>query len=361
MGRRVWWWLALLGIAALLLTTGLPGQSPTVDSAPEPAGTYELEDGTVMWPYTSKTLDVAGRTLPINVVVTASPAETQTLLAGGSADWEPNEPAAHAETYAVGRWGAAAGADRFTAVFQADDSPVWLSEDSQLADGHYLGSREHVRVYGLENGRWSALQVHGEHWDWFRLRHTVDDLVMARNGVIDDLERGAAVTVEERDSPPRRVVIVAGALLVLAGRRRASRTATVAHWPAALYLAVRATGIAVEAAAPWAPPKAIVAVLYPFVVLGIPIAAYASMQRTTTGTGPRTAFVLAGGTFALALVLDGLAMGATAPTVRMLVYRSVAILAVGLLAAAGTENGPRSGIGLGVWAVAIVLPLGGLV
>lgn len=361
MDRRVWWGLALLGVASLLLTTGLPGQSPTVESAPEPAGTYELEDGTEMWPYTSKTLDVAGRTLPINVVVTASPAETQALLRGGPADWETNEPAAHAETYSVGRWGDAAGADRFIAVFPVGDSPVWLSESTQLADGHYLGDREHVRVYGLENGRWSALQVHGEHWDWFRLRHTVDDLVVARDGVVDDLERGEDVTVEDRDNPPRRVVIVAGALLLLAGRRRASRTATVALWPGALYLAVRATGIAIESAAPWAPPKAIVAVLYPVVVLGIPLAAFASMQRAAPGTESRTAFALAGGAFAVALVLDGLAMGAATPTVRMLVYRLVAVLAVALLATAGTENGPRPRVGLAVWAVAIVLPLGGLV
>lgn len=220
MDRRVWWGLALLGIASLLLTTGLPGQSPAVEPAPEPAGTYELEDGTEMWPYKSKTLDVAGRTLPINVVVTASPSETQAMLAGGPAGWEPNEPAAHAETYAVGRWGPAAGADRFIGVFPADDSPVWVNEYTQLADGHYLGAREHVRVYGQENGGWSALQVHGEHWNWFRLRHTVDDLEMARDGVIEDLERGADVTIEERESPPRRIVIVAGALLLLAGRRR---------------------------------------------------------------------------------------------------------------------------------------------
>jgi hypothetical protein len=85
------------------------------------------------------------------------------------------------------------------------------------------------------------------------------------------------------------------------------------------------------------------------------------MNRAGTGTGPRTAFALAAGAFALALVLDGLAMGVSAPTVRLLAYRSVAVLAVGLLAAAGTENGPRPRFGLGVWAVAIVLPLAGLV
>ncbi|MFW5903533.1 MAG: hypothetical protein ACOCS7_02215 [Halolamina sp.] len=359
MDRHVWWGLALFGVTALLLTTGLSGQSPAVERPPDPSGTYELEDGNRLWPYTSTRLDVSGRTLPINVFVPTSPERTSAMLAGGPGDWKTDEPAADAETYSVGRWGKAAGADRFTARVPAAADPVWMSETAQLADGHYLGEREHVRIYGPENGEWSALQAHGEHWDWFRLRHSVDDLENARDGVTAALAARTDAPVEDREEPPRRVVLVAGVALLLAGRRRLGGSVTAAMWPGALYLGVRATGIALESALPWAPPKAIVVVLYPFVVLGIPLAAYYAVTRRAGETGPRTAFVLTAGAFALALFLDALAMGVTAPSVRLLVFRSVAVVAVGLLAAAGTSDGPSRGPGLLVWSFAVLLPLTG--
>lgn len=360
MERRSWWLLAFVGVLVLVLTAGLPGQFPTVETAPESAGTYDLDDGTQLWPFTSKETDVATRTLPINVLVDASPARTRAMLAGGSTDWESAEPAADAETYSVGRWGRAAGADRYTAVYSESDGPVWNAERYQLADGLYLGDRQHVRLYGPVDGDWTAIQAHGEHWDWFRLRHTVDDLVLARDGVVDDLENRGQVTVIERNAPPRRVVLFGAAVAILFGRRL-SAGAMAGLGPGALYLGVRAGGIAIESVAVGIPPKAIVALLYPVIVVGIPALAYLSTRGVDPGAPPTRSFAVAAGAFAGILVLDGIAMGVSAPTVRTIAFRAVATLAVGLLAAAGTRSGPGVRVGAILWGIAIAAPLWGIV
>jgi hypothetical protein len=53
-----------------------------------------------------------------------------------------------------------------------------MDETYQLHDGTYFGSRLHLRLYGAPRGggQWTAIQAHRDHWDWFRLRHTVSGL-----------------------------------------------------------------------------------------------------------------------------------------------------------------------------------------
>ncbi|MGM0398901.1 MAG: hypothetical protein ACQEQY_07895 [Halobacteriota archaeon] len=363
--ERGWWLLVAVALVALLvLSGGIPGdQSGSGRGEVEVRGLYNVSNGTQLWPYTSTAHDVETRTLPINVYVNKSPAETRDILVGDAQHWDEvdAEREGDGESYSVARWGAATGADRYAAVYADGTGSVWLGEEFQLEDGRYLGTREHIRIYGRFDGSWSAIQAHGEYWDWFRLRHTVVDLDRARDGVVRDLSTGDDVTVIERDSPPERVVLVGAALAVVAGWRRVSRNHLAAFGPGAVYLGVRSTGIALEGILAVAPPKAIVGVLYPFFLVGVPTVAYYWIRWVETDTSPVTAAVLTSLGFALALVIDGMAMGVYDPSLQLIAVRMTAATALGLIAAAGSTDGPTVGPGATLWLFAITLPLVGLV
>jgi len=73
--------------------------------------------------------------------------------------------------------GSADGSTRYAYVAMGHDPTggTWLDESYQLHDGEYLGSRHHIRAYASPDSddQWTAMQTHREHWDWFRLSHTV--------------------------------------------------------------------------------------------------------------------------------------------------------------------------------------------
>ncbi|MFW6265321.1 MAG: hypothetical protein ACOC2A_00935 [Halanaeroarchaeum sp.] len=363
--ERGWWLLAAVVLVALLVVSGgLSGdQSAAGRGEVEIGGLYNISNGTQLWPYTSTAHDVETRTLPINVYVNKSPAATRDILVGDAQHWDEVdvEQVGGEPSYEVARWGAASGANRYAAIYSDGSGSVWLGEEFQLEDGRYLGTREHVRIYGRFDGSWSAIQAHGEYWDWFRLRHTVVDLDRARDGVVGDLSTGGDVTVIERDRPPERVVLVGAALAVVAGRRRLSRNHLAAFGPGAVYLGVRSTGIALESILPVVPPKAIVGILYPFFLVGIPTVAYYSTRWTGSETPPVTLAIVTSLGFALALVVDGVAMGIHDPSSQLIALRMGAAIAVGLVAAAGTVDGPDVGPGAILWLAAIAFPLVGLV
>lgn len=213
--------LLAVGVAALLLAgvgtlaaetaagTDRPGQEvPDEFIEPKPGEN-------VLWPYTSKRRAVEGRTLAINVIVHGDADRLRYYLSERTdATWNETEregqadPAEHDEFSArevngtVLDWTAARGAKRYLYVHDrnftvaganasvrrphwavpfAVDQPRdgggrWVDETYQLHDGTYFGTRYHLRVYEspYERDDWVAIQAHSDHWDWFRLRHTVD-------------------------------------------------------------------------------------------------------------------------------------------------------------------------------------------
>ena len=179
----------------------------------------------VFWPYTSRSRSASGRTLAINVVVYGDTATIRDYLTRGrDPDWnktsadeqdiDPGEgPIAegNATNGTLVEWSAATGSTRYLYVHDrtrtaeesggvirrpyralpytgprgADVGGTWMEETGQLHDGTYLGARHHIRLYEspYESDNWVAIQAHSEHWDWFRLRHTVHGTEAAQNRV----------------------------------------------------------------------------------------------------------------------------------------------------------------------------------
>ncbi|MGM0591394.1 MAG: hypothetical protein ACQETI_07160 [Halobacteriota archaeon] len=355
-----WWAIALLAVATLAGAVAVTDSGPSAPVSDRPE-LLELRDGSRLWPHTSRARSFDQRTLAINVLVYADPADARRALTRrGPTDWEPTGNETVADTDVVVPWTEAHGSKRYTYVERGDGH--WLGEHYQLDAGDYLGTRTHVRAYAVEGGNWTAMQAHSEYWDWFRLRHTVDDVDAARGGVTSDLRRGAGATVVEtdRDAPPKTVIVIAGVTLAVAARRRADwSTVTPALATGGTYLAVRALGIGAERGLSWLPPKAIASVGYLVLVLGIPALAYAAGGRDHVN--PWQTFALASGGLGVALAVDAAAMGATAVSTSVALHRVSVVLAVGLFAAAGTDQGPSRALGATVWTLALAAPLAALV
>jgi hypothetical protein len=79
-------------------------------------------------------------------------------------------------------WDRAEGSTRYTYV-RVGGQDRWIDESYQLHAGTYFGSRLHIRAYEAPRGEWTAVQIHSEHWDWFRLRHTVTGVSDAQRGL----------------------------------------------------------------------------------------------------------------------------------------------------------------------------------
>lgn len=365
--RAVWWALGTLVLAALCGAVWLSGTHPSVaesrDAEPAFLG---LEDGGTLWPYTSRTQSFEGRTLAMSVVVRASPGETRRLLVSETpADWEPADPAVDPDADVVDRWTDTTGAVRYAYVESGEDGQ-WLTERYQLDDGTYLGAREHVRAYGTDDGGWTALQVHGEHWDWFRLRHTVDDVAVVRTHLLGDLTRSGEAALEQSRGSTAIVVTAAAGLLVAGRLRRrlpSREFAAISLATGGVYLAVRLVGIAIESAVPALHPKAVAAPLYPCVAIGIPALAYLAAARLARERRGRAiaVFGFAAGGLAIALLADAVLMGATAVSGRVLLHRAAVVLSAGLVAAAGTPDGPSLAPGVTLWAITLLLPLAAVV
>ncbi|QLH83196.1 hypothetical protein [Halosimplex pelagicum] len=210
--------LGLLVAAVLVAGAGSLVLSATGPDDPgvgtTPAKLVEPRPGeNVFWPYTSTRRSASGRTLAINLVVYADAETVRYFLAErGDATW--NETAAEwqdvgpdtggdavgAANSTVVEWAGARGATRylyvhnyvltqpgpnetrrpyraapFTGHLDPNPGGRWIDETYQLHDGNYFGARDHLRLYEspFESDEWVAVQAHSDHWDWFRLRHTV--------------------------------------------------------------------------------------------------------------------------------------------------------------------------------------------
>ncbi|WP_132057179.1 hypothetical protein [Halorussus amylolyticus] len=403
--------VALLALVGFGLVVGLPGSihhfgsatesgtSPPADALVEPR-----ENASLLWPYTSKSRSVEDRTLAINLVIHGGQDEVRRSLADQTGlEWnrtDDNETEADASTHSVVvtddgfEWSSARGSTRYTYI---DAGPhggpgMWKTPDYQLHSGNYLGTRQHIRAYNAPNpdDDWTALQAHGEYWDWFRLRHTVTSVQgsarivesefldepyvsevrreyhgnrgggndgwitaveLALAGIVVGLSFGRALpdSVEQARSEAEAVFAKNGKRVLLPGSL------------AALYLGVRTAGVALEGVLPTTSPKVFAGVLYPVLAFGIPLVA----ARASRPLGRTMAFTLAVVGLGAAFVLDFSALGVNSVSIRLAVHRVALLVSVGLVAAGcarrdGAGEAPLVALGAVFWVLCLLLPLLGM-
>jgi hypothetical protein len=382
--------LAVLVLAAVGLSVPAAGHGPEATPPIDPSATAIEVDGTGdrLWPFTSRSKSVEGRTLVINAIVTADPATARTLLGENVENsWERTAPIrtplgaqiSLSERQPPSNWRHAHGSVRYTYVETAGGDGQWIRQRYQLHVGAYLGSRHHVRAFAPSaESTWTALQAHSEYWDWFRLRHTVTDVRGTADLLESRFQDSDVQTVERRhtrESGPlsRGIVVVISTLgPVLVGITARQEWATIDEYlsrpthrdqavvvfglAAGIPLSVRAVGIGLEDAVPILTPKLFVVMLYPCLAVGLPlvVALYAS-DLPAWLAGPAAAVGLALG-FALEFVVLGLV-----PPDTVLRHRLLAAGALGVLAAGGGRRRPAVTLaGTALWCWGLIAPLFGL-
>ena len=397
--------VAALSGAVLLAEWPLWGVDP--DDPDEPNLVTPGEGDTELWPYTASARSYESRTLGINVIMYGDSDEVRTALTERSElEWEEeqlHEGDADSETVSTDRirfdpdadelediisWGDAEGSTRYT-YLEADGDGQWVDESYQLHAGTYLGERRHIRAYDDPAGEWTAVQMHEEHWDWFRLRHTVTGISDSQRELESEF-MGAPFTervvrmpfgneTADGDGWATGIYLVGGLLpFVLVGvvgrthkatreakrflrRRRREFGMGVALF--ATYTAVRWLGIAGEIVFSDLSPKIVAAPLYVALVVGVPAIAY----RFGRGSNPAWAFTLAAAGLGGAIVVDYAAMGTSVVPLRVILHRIAVLLAVGLIAIGGTKAIEADGrptplvVGVTAWVVAIVAPVFGYI
>jgi len=386
-------------VVALLLVVGVGlvlsgffagvAEEPAVDDVADDRliavdGDYRL------WPYTSRTRTVEGRTLAINVVFHADAAATRAAIEGdAAADWQETEPEEAAATAGddqvrefVGRdWRDAHSSLRYSYV-EGPSGGVWLTETFELHDGAYLGVRDHLRAYESPDGAYTAIQAHEEYYDWFRLRHTVPEIDAPATRLEDEFiesDRANDVRREYRGidgghSDGWLSVIELAATAALAGAllRRRTREAAVdlfrrlradaeRHAAAAtlglalgvVLVGVRFAGVTLETALPGVSPKAIAAPLYLVLAVGLPALVVWRAPRSTPEAAALAVVVGLGGGF----VADFAALGVAVPA-DLIVHRFALLAALGVVAIGrAAADRPVTVVGLLAWAIGLALPL----
>ncbi|NEU56070.1 hypothetical protein [Halorussus sp. MSC15.2] len=357
---------------------------PTANGTADDAGATLVSVGdTRIWPYVAPGRTFDRRASSINVVVRDDPRRVERYLTGrrewnhSDDEWVGDPPD---ETGVVGDervpWRDAPGAARY--VYVADRG--WVTERYQLHRGEYFGARHHLRAYGPRDGNWTAVQAHAEHWDWFTITHTVDSVEVAQRRVESAFLGKPGFTVrrvyhanDDTYDADGWSTVVAVALAPLLGRksrrylarltdRRNRRRVALTGTLAALPLVVRFGGVLCERHLPWLSPDAVVALWYPVLVAGVPLAAVALGRRLPE----MEAGALASLGFGAGLVLDYASLGVAVLPIPVAAHRAVVVVAVGLIAAgAGSDDSeitassgdkwtPALRAGAVLWVVAVV-------
>ncbi|WP_247729738.1 hypothetical protein [Halovivax limisalsi] len=402
--------LLLLGVLVLTVSGSIAGSNLDAESGRTEIETESLEDGSEVWPYTSRTTSTDGRTLAINIVVYGDADATERFLREQTlGDWEEvDEDETHvgteAESVAASNestiaWGSAAGAVRYAYLDPADGGARWVTESYQLKDGTYLGDRQHIRAYtDPVGGDWTVMQAHREHWDWFQLRHSVHTVKESQAYVesefidswyVESLSReyvgndrgadsdGWTTFISLRDGviPALLGLVLIGSIEVGSWRNRtedlrawwndeAVQTAVNAMLLATVIVSffafVRIGAVEAELAFPETSPKVIVAVFYPLLVLGLPIATYLGARHLER----IPAFTAAALGFVVAMFLDYTTVGVVTLSLATVVHHISLATALGFVAAGASEtarspeNDPghvRTGVLL--WLVTVGIPL----
>ncbi|MGM0448565.1 MAG: hypothetical protein ACQERM_10000 [Methanobacteriota archaeon] len=348
----------------------------------------ELEGEYQLWPYTSRSTTVDGRTLAINVVFFAD-AETTRAAIEGDGDWEetsPNESEATADTEQVREFVARDWEDAYSSLrYSYVEGPagnVWLAETFELHEGSYLGIRDHLRAYESPDGAYTAVQAHEEYYDWFRLRHTVSEIdapATRLETAFIESDRATDVRQEYRGLDGGRsdgwiTVIELAAAATLAGAligrqtrdaavdlarrlrgetRRHATAATLGFALGGIVAGVRVAGVTMEAAVPGVSPKAIAAPLYLVLALGLPALVVWLAPRSDPAAASVAVVVGLGGGF----VADFAALGVAVPP-DLIVHRVALLAALGVVAIGrAAADRPVAAVGLAAWAVGLLLPL----
>lgn len=418
--------LAALGYVVPALVGPGGAEADTADRGPGDVKTVSVvpNDSATLWPYTSRRPDFDTLTLPINVVVQGHPSRVRYLLAeqtdarwnATAEEWEGiGEDESVASNGSDIPWSRARGSTRYTYIHVPEEtrrlgyeeSAVggvgWTDATYQLHDGDYFGTRYHLRLYGGGSGdrSWTAIQAHHEHWDWFRLRHTVGSLAKAQryvergffgdtstadvrreryaNGGISDTD-GWVTVVELED------VLVPGLLagVVLPGlairrdtvdtdlRRLRDRLIDLSPGPrisalfvstALLPLYVRTVSIGLERTIPNLPPKLIAAAFYPVLVVGLPVCAgFAARGLTQERAFPTALLGLGTG-----LLADYAYLGISVLPIGVIVHRLALVTVLGLIAAGSARRAAEDGdddpvllVSVVAWIVVLGWPLLGL-
>lgn len=301
-------------------------------------------------------------------------------------------------------WRRTHGGTRYTFV-RVDGRGRWLDETYQLHNGDYFGSRTHLRLYegGPEGEKWTAIQAHHEHWDWFGLRHSVGSLSTPQhrlersfygkwyvvditrkryaNGGASDYDGWVSV-VNFRNNvivPPRLFLFPFIFGLAVSGRAALASVeqdlqrlwegehitrfhATLFLAVAALPLVVRMGAIATEQTFPDASPFLVGAPFYALLVLGLPIAA-GVLSRPLD---PVDAFVLTVVAVGTGILADYAYIGVTLLEFGVVLHRITVLVTLGVIAAAAaaeaSDDWRRSllAIGLFAWVAVVVGPVLGL-
>jgi hypothetical protein len=428
--------LLLVGLLVLtgsyLVASGivdLPGDSPEPETLDREQLVQPTDNGSYIWPYTSRSQSTDGRTLAINLIIHGDDHRVQQALVDQSElEWEetnPEEQDAEADTAELSseadsiEWDAARGSTRYTYF---DTGPqggegIWVRESYQLHTGTYLGSRYHIRAYTPATDDWTGIQIHQEYWDWFSLGHSVIDIQESRNTLeadfidqpyVDEVRReyhgvdrgrndGWLSAIELATLLPLASLSVLGLIGITPGGTLGTvwrETWRLIGWVhanirgfllaivlAGLYLGIRSTGLILEAALPWITPKVFVAVLYPVLVVGLPLAAVVlsrplegatrllRLQYGVSWLGqplkPQPAFVFTVCGLGTAFIMDFAGLGITALPIELLLHRLGLLFALGLMAAGAARSDLEGkgllSIGLLGWIVGLAMPLVGYV
>jgi hypothetical protein len=433
LGSDAAWVAAAIVLAACLSGAVVLAEWPfwgvQIDQPDEPDLVTVGDAETELWPYTARAKRFEARTLGINVVFYDDPESVETALrersalrweeqsidtAGnetangtttetpdGTADGTTTETANGTTTETAAgervefdpdaeriedaiKFRDAEGAKRYTYV-ETDGEGVWLGESYQLHSGEYLGARMHIRAYNDPNGEWTAVQVHEEHWDWFRLRHTVTGIddpqrkleadFMGEPYVAEVVRQPFGNRTADGDGWASVISLAAASVLFfgLMGRvrhvkrathrftRRQRRELALGATVFALYLSVRALGILGETLAAGLSPKIIAAPLYLLLAVGTPTVAYLLGRGTDRTWG----FAFAAAGLGTAFVVDFAAMGVSLIPLRVVLHRGAVIIALGLIALGGALAAKQDEypiplfVGVLGWLAALFAPLFG--
>jgi len=327
------------------------------------------DNGSYLWPYTSRAESPRERTLAINVIIHGDTDRTKRALTDTAGlDWEPvdeNQTDADPDSYDLSvddgvDWDDAAGSTRYSYI---DTGPhggnaAWVDESYQLHSGTYLGSRHHIRAYRSDADDWTAIQVHEEYFDWFRLRHTVTDIHGPARVIEDDFIDQPFVEDVSRthyglsggwsdgwiSSIELAIIGLLSTVVARDTRTALSRFGRdIGQWAvtnrhgfllaaalAGLLLGVRAAGIALEAVVTGYSPQYIAGLLYPLLVVGPPVVVLALAPRLR----PLGAFGFTVVGLGVGFVYDFAAIGIGMIPIQLLLHRLGLVLALGLLAVA---------------------------
>ncbi|MEF8813667.1 MAG: hypothetical protein V5A55_07595 [Halovenus sp.] len=392
----------LLVIHGAVVPGGADGEEGAVVAGEEPLLIQPVGNGSLLWPFTSKSESIDARTLAVNIIVHGKHERVEERFRGETAvDWEdqPFEDGDPDETDVVPEdvrdiiWRDAHGSDRYTYVEPPGGEGEWLPESYQLYEGAYLSERNHIRAYESPDPaeEWVAMQAHGEYFDYFRLKHTVTSTNDAQRYVESEFLADESVVVSQEffdnadDAGSNGWVTIieffaaisaVGALGLLSTvrnrvRRRGKRLldpvdlyrvreALLATTVVGLYVGVRVAGVALERQMGAVNPQLFAGLLYPVLAVGLPLAVHVVARPLELDD----AFLVTAGALGAAVLIDFALIGVVDIPRAIILHRVLLALALGLIGAAGALYA-RDGVrvnellvyGVSGWVVGLLVTL----